>query len=61
MSVALQDGDHEVEEGFPDFHFEQHFFVLHLEDEVDGAVVVSLLKTQTFNTFFVVNTNAPAK
>ena len=41
LAVALQDGDHEVKEGLADLHLQQHLLVLHLEDEVDGAVVVS--------------------
>jgi hypothetical protein len=31
-----------VQEGLPDFHLEQHLLLLHLEHEVDGAVVVRL-------------------
>ena len=42
LSIALQDGDHEVKESFSDLHLEQHLFLLHLEDKVYGAVVVRL-------------------
>ena len=31
-----------MKESFSNLHLQQHFLVLHLEDEVDGAVVVRL-------------------